>query len=1598
MADRNISALRRDLVDPTARLIEFLRKLASVRYSISRDVDDHLSVLWLANRPSEIDLDATAVAGDVLLAIDPVAAEPPPRIPETLSGWLDPADVANSALTAPELRRRSKVESPEEGEDADAPPTSVLRAFDAWLGTWKMWAEVDRRTALHRSWYDRLADGHQQLDQHSDEVELVLATGMLAWQSTHHRVRTHLLSTRLQVRVDADTGRLEVLVDPESTTRIVDRDLLGGEPGFDANRADPIRQQLRSAVPAPLGDEIKDLMERWRAMTLERCHPYEHDAWDPIERAEEDGIPQLRAAPAIILRRRDAATLLGYYDRMLEVLSGPDAEAPMGLAQLLTALEPEERLEWLSSEGSIGSVEPDPLFPLPANDEQRQILERLRHDSGVVVQGPPGTGKSHSIANLISALLAQGHRVLVTSQKAQALRVLRDKLPDDIAELCVSMTDLARGGSAELNRSVNALSEHFGSHDPAAHATRVEDLGSRRAAERSRVAALTEQIRALRESETYKHPLVAEGYEGTVGSIATRLSSQRDSCGWMPVPVPSDAPVEPPLSVAELGELRRLLLAATPARRGRTSQDLPAIDSLPLGPTVRGWFSAESAAAAEAGRAATELSQQLRSVDADRIDTITNKVRVGRQMLDTIGFRRGRAPEGSWKRPALDALLARRDAVVWEQLGSLAPQARAARDRLEAVGIRQVALPDFDPTGPASRGALLAAGRALRDYLAGGGTLRRHLAKPVQRGAQPLLDGASVDGIPPTTVELLDIVLAHMDADAISAGLAAQWSVVGLTSNPELPLIVRVGQLVEAAGTLEALRTFVQVRDDVERTLSAGRYSLSLDTLERWDELEEALEALAVQREADSATAHVAEQVASLELRSRVPAAPPELAQAASALAARDADAYERTLESLVEAHQQKAAQQRCDELWAKLHSAHPGLAQLLERTASSDDWDSRLAGFPAAWAWGKASTFFDDQRQAGRDQRLDAELADAVARFEAATVKLAAAEAWGHAMRRMDASQARALHVYRQAMSDRGAGKGRYAHKFEAAAREAMVAARGAVPAWIMPLPEVLETVPPDRNSFDVVIVDEASQASIEALFLLWLAPRVIVVGDDRQCTPSQVSHGELQPIFDSLDDYLPDVPHYLRVAFTPRSSLFSLLTTRFGAVLRLREHFRCMPEIIGWSSRQFYADAPLIPLRQFGAERLPPLRTTRVTGAYAEGTSTRLRNPLEAEAIVDAVVSCLEDPAYDGKTLGVVVLQGTGQIAMLLDLLHSRLPAAAWEQRRLRVGSPPDFQGDERDVIFLSMVVADPPRAVTMLEWQRRFNVAASRARDQMWLFHSVSLDALSPTDLRRSLLTYVAHPPAPDVATRLDDVRDDDPHPAFDSLFEQRVFNRIRARGYHVTPQLEVNGRRIDLVVTGAKGRLAVECDGDAWHTSAEQREADLHRELELKRAGWRFWRVRESEFYFDPEEAMSGLWAALEARGIRPHDLELHEEELAPEPGDDWVPAALSKVEGADGLDDDPLGVEGLDAVVPHRPPVPTRSAQHPSGFRQPSLLSAGQSGASGSAAVAPRLGGMPTSAEVRQWARSEGLSVGERGRLHPDVIAAWNEAHPDRLFY
>jgi len=108
---------------------------------------------------------------------------------------------------------------------------------------------------------------------------------------------------------------------------------------------------------------------------------------------------------------------------------------------------------------------------------------------------------------------------------------------------------------------------------------------------------------------------------------------------------------------------------------------------------------------------------------------------------------------------------------------------------------------------------------------------------------------------------------------------------------------------------------------------------------------------------------------------------------------------------------------------------------------------------------------------------------------------------------------------------------------------------------------------------------------------------------------------------------------------------------------------------------------------------------------------------------------------------------------------------------------------------------------------------------------------------------------------------------PPEPFESWFEIDVALELLRKGFTVLPQYKVASKRIDLVVEGGQARLAVECDGDNWH-GADRYEEDMQRQRQLERCGWQFFRVRESAFYANKDNALAGLWRALEERGIFP----------------------------------------------------------------------------------------------------------------------------------
>jgi very-short-patch-repair endonuclease len=159
----------------------------------------------------------------------------------------------------------------------------------------------------------------------------------------------------------------------------------------------------------------------------------------------------------------------------------------------------------------------------------------------------------------------------------------------------------------------------------------------------------------------------------------------------------------------------------------------------------------------------------------------------------------------------------------------------------------------------------------------------------------------------------------------------------------------------------------------------------------------------------------------------------------------------------------------------------------------------------------------------------------------------------------------------------------------------------------------------------------------------------------------------------------------------------------------------------------------------------------------------------------------------------------------------------------------------------------------------FKQRFNVAASRARDQMWVVHSLDPQSdLQPGDLRRRL---IEHAQAPELLSRIPE----DKQRRAQSTLEREVMKHLVQAGYHVIPRWKLGSRSIDLVVEGDGMRLAIECDGDR-ELSVEELREDIDRQTMLERLGWSFARVRGSLFFRAPDRAMNPILEKLKSLNI------------------------------------------------------------------------------------------------------------------------------------
>ncbi|AIQ27558.1 hypothetical protein P40081_04570 [Paenibacillus sp. FSL P4-0081] len=1403
-----------------------------------------------------------------------------PKPPELLQRWLKPD--WEKIHTRPE--RLESMDSYREAADSGEYEAYVER-FDQdeeRVRLWENWTQ-EREAWQEREWpvrrtiklFEDLYMLYSWIERERDAVELMIGDGILHWELTPETIHHPVLLQRIELVFDPEGPEFTVIASeaaPEFHGSLF-RDVPEVSPGSIKKCTADLLEAACSPLDFTDTDEyLRKVSGYLSAQTA--FIPYNRTSAQP---AQDKTAVYIRREPVIFLRKRSA----GFdhaFEEIIQDLQDRE-ELPQAIARI-TGIDPGEASDGTQvfsySNLNVNGENEEILFTKEANSEQLDIALKLGRYGSVLVQGPPGTGKTHTIANLLGHFLAEGKSVLVTSHTSRALAVLRDKVARPLQDLCVSMLDDA-SGQKQLENSIDKITSTLSSISIEQTEAEVEQLTAGRKSILEQIRGIEDRLRLSREND-YRS-IVIFGTSFDPSAAAKMISAGRHTMELVPGRIAAGQAC--PLTPDELEQLYR------------SSGEISALDEaefrylrnrieLPVTPEIFHELVLEY--------------QTLSTTDTVRhlpyfkpgMAVHPGKLNAALQQLREAF---GAVTEEEWK---LNLISAKdNDKHDWtdllEEVEKWLELYRAARTARYRYGFEHLADTDLQP--------LLPVLEEMKRYLEDGGklsTFQLLLKRPWKKACELIAPPGK--GIEEVNAAYLEALLTVGTYQAQRAKSVIRWKrqvtdgggydLARFGPQPEEymdNIIQEIRSLLDWRQTsfdppLQSLESEGLLWNVLlnAKPMTVGKH---MDWIHMRELVEQELPSIIGANINAEKWRTVKEQIA------EAGRAAESLADSRSAIACRlqesverlDPQSYEQAYQAVQQLWDKSARISQREEWLERLQQSAPDWAEALRHRSGIHGEHRAPNGLEAGWLL-KQLDMELDQRAGISAQQLQEELVEIRKKFKAATLQLVEKKAWLALARKTTLKQQNALHGWKLLMKKAGKRTGKAAPHLLAEARKLMPVCQTAVPVWIMPTYRVVDSFTPSENRFDVVIVDEASQADIMALTALYLGTQIVVVGDDEQVSPEAIGQ-RLDETRRLMDAHLEGIPN--AALYDGSTSIYDLAKTSFAGMTQLREHFRCVEPIIQFSNLLSY-NGSILPLRDAGGVTTKPYTVEyRAQGGSRDGK----RNEAEAEAIASLILSAIQLEEYKDATFGVITLLGEEQAILIDQYLQKYIPATEYKRRKIRCGNSAQFQGDERDIVFLSMVDASEEAVPLRLisdpgnRTKKRYNVAVSRARDQLWLVHSLdSVAQLKEGDLRKRLIEYVRNPYAADETYKQQE-------PVLESEFERQVMRRVLDEGYRVLPQWKVGAYRIDMVVEGGGRRLAVECDGDKWHP-AEKFKEDMDRQAILERLGWSFVRLRGGEYFRNPEQALQPLFRRLEELDI---PRELHRQEADADDGDAGQPA-------------------------------------------------------------------------------------------------------------
>jgi very-short-patch-repair endonuclease len=1452
--------------DRSIRLFKYLKELSLLKSPLIRDINNYSDVLWFNEIPTEPECISPLnfeVKGEKWLEVKKPFIPPVPGLPNEIIDWLDESTDLENIKQIPRLVERIKnpnfYESPvdETVEDnhlyeflylIDCPDIGGL--FENYLNAqWIPWKEEYQRVEKIQKVYSKLFKIYRQQKNLGEEFELIVGMGLLNWKTPNNQiVHRHLLTIPCALQFDSDNGVISITSSSESLKADIEQDMLEVTDRLDTVAIKPLQTSLDELFSRFWDKEVQDTILRSYVQSLSAGGHYWEDEILEIRDTRKE--PSVFYSPALILRKRSVKGFQQACTNIIGSIEEDKISIPQGVLRIFNDIDD---LHSNPLEKNIGQFETvQSYFPLEANEEQNNIIKSLESRNGVIVQGPPGTGKSHTIANLTSHLLATGKRVLITSQTSRALNVLKEKIPKDLKPLCVSMLGTDSDSFMDLENVVNNISINKDSWNEEINKAQIDELTDTLNRLKERESNLLQTLRAIREKEIYKHQIIGE-YVGTAQKITQLLQDNRKSFYWLNDSISLDAQL--PLTNDTAMELLNLLEELNSDIIAEIQYSFPPLDQLwepdefkknnQLENQIKGVFSLYSDISLNDIQQYQELTFSKRQKLVDLIKSIT-------PILEQINTQ-----NQPWLFNALQDLLNSKFSTWLEFFKNVEESLKSIKDNANKYNLNEIT---GLPSSPLAQ--VHAEATELRLHLESGKGLGIPLLRPkAVKSAWYIIQHIRVDGHKCDKLQTIKVLEDILKIDITTTKITKLMeSQLGISMEKNSAPALNLTKMFEVLEPFQLLLKVKSIHEELNRDYC--NFSFFKDFEYTIDQLlirTKQLEFLNITEDFKEIEYKYKDLLNRINDDINQENVHPIVKTLIDSIEYRNEDTYTNSNHAIKNLDVLTKKNIRCEELMHEIKGVLPNLYNQLLTTRNYGEWIDRFKNLKKAFDWAKVNTWYQSFSSTN-DKEVSKELNEVGESIKRTISKLASERAWFSTLSKMTEIHRKHLLAWKTANRKAGKRTGINAPMHLRDAQFHMSYCREAIPVWIMPLLNIFETFEMKSGLFDVVIIDEASQSGPEAAILQYLATKIIVVGDDKQISPEYVSIKKEDVNF-LRKQYLYDFA--LADLLDLDSSFFDLANVLFGGRITLREHFRCMPEIIQFSNMISYSHTPLIPLRQYPPKRLEPVVSTHVPNGYREGTGQNVINLPESKAIVETIKNCIKNSDYKNKSMGVISLQNKGQAQFIESLLIKEIGTEQIEKRNIICGDSYDFQGDERDIIFISLVAAPGEtgmKAITTEKDKRRFNVAVSRAKDQLWLFHTPTInDFRNKTCLRYQLINYCQNPSREILESN---------RALCESNFERAVFDQITHKGYRVIPQHQVAGYRIDLVVEGEEGKIAVECDGDYWH-GPDRYEHDMIRQRILERCGWNFWKIRGSEYYYDPENALISLWDKLEYHSIEPY---------------------------------------------------------------------------------------------------------------------------------